>query len=97
MRQVYKIDKDGNYVEPVLLADEEAIPKDCIEQSPPDGMYQANYDKKKKKWFDLAKPDKPQLAVMPKELRDGREVNLLLEELLSRVEALEQENRELKK
>jgi hypothetical protein len=35
MKQVFKIDSDGFYVEPVILQDNEKTPIDCIETMPP--------------------------------------------------------------
>lgn len=40
MKQVYRIDADGYYVEPVI-ADE--TPSDCIEIQPPQGLYRAKW------------------------------------------------------
>jgi len=40
MKQVYRIDADGYYVEPVI-ADE--IPSDCIEIQPPQGLYRGKW------------------------------------------------------
>lgn len=87
--QVYRIDKDGIYVEPVLLSEGEKLPKDCVELAPPDGMYKAKYDAKKKKWTDIGKPKEVRRVKLPEKMRDGIETNLLLEDLLRRVEALE--------
>jgi len=93
MRQVYQIDKIGNYVEPVILSDTEELPEDCVELSPPDGMYKARYNRKKKEWTDAGKPEEARRVKLPEKMRDSIETNLLLEELLSRVEALEQQKK----
>ena len=40
--QVYKIDKKGYYIKPVVMSDDET-PMDCIEIQPPDGLYRAKW------------------------------------------------------
>lgn len=37
MRQVYKIDAEGYYVEPVIVDD--GTPTDCVEEAPPAGLF----------------------------------------------------------
>ncbi|MEH7511597.1 hypothetical protein V7146_02450 [Gottfriedia acidiceleris] len=39
MKQVYKFDEDGNYIEPVLIGDDEPIPSDCTELELPQPNY----------------------------------------------------------
>ena len=43
MRQVYKINKNGYYIEPVILKKDKYIPDDCIEEKPPNGLYRAKW------------------------------------------------------
>lgn len=45
MRQVYRIDSDGFYVEPVILTNEGSadLPADCVEMAPP-SFYKAKWD-----------------------------------------------------
>lgn len=43
IKQVFKIDEDGYYVEPVIILEGEELPSDCIEERPPDGLYKAQW------------------------------------------------------
>ena len=43
MKQVYKIDSEGHYIEPVLLKKDEEIPLNHIETQPIDGLYRARW------------------------------------------------------
>ena len=43
MKQVYKIDKDGFYLEPVLIGNDEVAPMDCVTVPPTEGMFKAQY------------------------------------------------------
>lgn len=43
MRQVYRFDNDGIYIEPVLLKNNDIMPDDCTEIHPPDGLYRAKF------------------------------------------------------
>jgi hypothetical protein len=40
MKQVYRIDADGYYVEPVIT---DETPSDCIEVQPPQGLYRGKW------------------------------------------------------
>lgn len=44
MKQVFKIDSDGFYLEPVILSDNEAIPSDCVEEFPTEGMFKHKWN-----------------------------------------------------
>lgn len=41
MKQVYRIDKDGFYIEPVLIEETDLVPDACVEDRPPDSLYKA--------------------------------------------------------
>jgi hypothetical protein len=43
MKFVYRIDKDGYYIEPVILKENDNIPSDCIETRPQDGFYKPQF------------------------------------------------------
>lgn len=43
MKQVFKFDADGYYLEPVILDDNEAIPADCTDVQPQDGLYKGQF------------------------------------------------------
>lgn len=43
MRQVFKFDSNGFYLEPVILQDNEEMPNDCTEIQPQDGLYKAQF------------------------------------------------------
>lgn len=42
MKQVYRMDEDGHYIEPVILSDAEPVPADCVEIMPP-SFYKAKW------------------------------------------------------
>lgn len=44
MKQVFKVDENGYFVEPVLIEDDEELPSDCVEIPFPDGMYRPKWD-----------------------------------------------------
>lgn len=44
MKQVFKINKDGLYLEPVLIQDNEDIPEYCVEEMPTEGLYNAKFE-----------------------------------------------------
>jgi YHS domain-containing protein len=39
MIQVFRIDKNGFYIEPVIIQDTEPIPLDCVQLMPPSGLF----------------------------------------------------------
>jgi hypothetical protein len=41
MKQVFRYDENGFYVEPVILQEGEEIPSDCIEKQPQEGLHKA--------------------------------------------------------
>lgn len=43
MKQVYRIDSDGFYIEPVIIEDDQIIPSDCVELRPLDGLFKGKY------------------------------------------------------
>ena len=43
MKQVFKFDSNGFYVEPVILDDKEGIPTDCTSVQPPDGLFKGKF------------------------------------------------------
>lgn len=46
MRQVYKIDSQGLYIEPVLLNEGEVLPPECVEVKPVNGLYKHKWNGK---------------------------------------------------
>jgi hypothetical protein len=44
MKQVFRINELGEYVEPVILQDGEEIPLDCVEDIPTEGLYKAKWN-----------------------------------------------------
>jgi hypothetical protein len=43
VKQVFRYDQKGFYVEPVILQNNEPIPSDCTEVKPTDGLYKAKF------------------------------------------------------
>jgi hypothetical protein len=41
VKQVYRYDLEGFYVEPVILEDKEDIPANCTEKNPENGLFKA--------------------------------------------------------
>jgi hypothetical protein len=44
VRQVYRIDKEGFFIEPVVLGTDDVFPDDCVETFPTSGMYKQKWD-----------------------------------------------------
>lgn len=43
MKQVFRIDDQGFFVEPVMIAEDEELPGDCVDEMPPYGLYKPKY------------------------------------------------------
>lgn len=43
MKQVYRIDDNGFYIEPVILKERETLPSNCVEVTPTNGLYKAKF------------------------------------------------------
>lgn len=43
MIQVYRIDSNGYFIEPVVLDGNQEVPSDCVTVIPPDGLYKAQF------------------------------------------------------
>lgn len=44
MKVVRRVDESGLFVEDVLIADDETVPPDCVEEGPPEGVRRARWD-----------------------------------------------------
>jgi hypothetical protein len=44
MKQVYKIDSDGFYLEPVIIEDADTLPDNCVEEFPTKGLYKHRWN-----------------------------------------------------
>lgn len=82
MKQVYRIDHNGFYVEPVILEENEPIPSDCVEGLPLEGLL-------KLKWNGEAWEEGATL--------EEQEAFLSQIQPVSELEHLKQENQQLKK
>ena len=63
MKQYYKFDENGYYLEPVIAvySDEDPMPDDVTDIRPPDGLYHGRFDKTAQAWVeDAPKPDAPE-------------------------------------
>lgn len=56
MKQVYRIDEVGFYIEPVMIEAEEETPQDCVEVMPP-SMYKAHWTGSE--WVEAGEPPTP--------------------------------------
>lgn len=72
--QVYKIDKNGYYIEPVIIKNEE-IPSDCVKARPPEPMYKVKWNGTK--WVEEGAPQEPK----PKEPTENDMIMLAIAEL----------------
>jgi hypothetical protein len=43
MKQVFRFDNSGFYLEPVVLKSDEEVPADCTDVAPPDGLFKAKF------------------------------------------------------
>jgi N-methylhydantoinase B/oxoprolinase/acetone carboxylase alpha subunit len=43
-KQIYRIDQDGYFIEPVLISEDEKTPADCVEVFPTSGMYKQKWN-----------------------------------------------------
>jgi hypothetical protein len=43
LKQVFRIDTTGYFIEPVILGDNETTPQNCVELMPTMGLYKAQY------------------------------------------------------
>jgi hypothetical protein len=43
LKQVYRIDINGYFIEPVVLDENEEVPSDCVDITPTDGLYKAQF------------------------------------------------------
>jgi hypothetical protein len=43
MKQVYRFNENGFYIEPVLISENDDIPLDCTNIKPNDGLYKAKF------------------------------------------------------
>lgn len=57
MKQVYRIDSEKYYLEPVVLSHKEPIPVDCREETPPNGLFRAKRNSDDTAWIEGASQD----------------------------------------
>ena len=55
MRQVFRFDEEGYYVEPVIIENWKAIPTDCTDLPLPNPIYMPKWDGAK--WVEMATED----------------------------------------
>lgn len=81
MIQVYRIDEEGYFVEPVLVPDEKSIPEDCVTEFPSYGLFKPKWDGGR--WVEglseeeikaiLEKSNKPQPPTIEEQIQQLRE------------------------
>lgn len=42
-KQVYKVDENGIYIEPIIVGEKEDIPYNYIDEKPPNGLYRPKW------------------------------------------------------
>lgn len=89
MVQVYRIDEEGYFVEPVLVPDEDSIPEDCVAEFPTYGLFKPKWDGEK--WIEglseeeinaiLEESNKPRPPTIEERIEAAEEalISLLLE------------------
>jgi len=90
MKQVFKIDGDGIYIEPVIVEDDAVMVDGLIDTHIPDGFYKPKWDKFNKKWIEgknQEEIDTIKNAPVPK-----TEIEILKEELAASKEETAQMN-----
>lgn len=79
IKQVYKIDSAGYYIEPVIIGDSCEVPLDCIKVIPPDGLYRAKWNGER--WVEgLTKEEIEQAKRKEERHQQIRQLESLLEE-----------------
>lgn len=85
MKQVFKIDNEGFYIEDVILEDDDIIPIGCIEVECPDGFYRPKWNGRI--WIEGLTKDEIEELRKPKP-QPPSEMDLLKEEVLQQSEAM---------
>lgn len=44
MKNVFRVDQEGYFVEPVRIAEKEKAPIDCVDVTPPNGLYNPKWN-----------------------------------------------------
>lgn len=66
MKQVFRIDGQGFYIEPVILNDNEPCPSDCREDKPQDGLYKIKRNSQDTGWEEgLTQPEIDNIRNIP--------------------------------
>jgi hypothetical protein len=76
MKQVWKIDTDGFYLEPVKIQDDEELTEDLIDIEPPQGAHKARFDGEK--WVETVPQDEIDAQLNPP--IEKTEIDILKEE-----------------
>lgn len=80
MRQVFRIDGNGFYKEPVILMDNEKTPVDCVEDKPTDGLYKAQ--RVEGQWIEGATQEEIEATQLPQAPPVQERIEALEEALL---------------
>jgi hypothetical protein len=52
MKQVYKFDDNGWYIEPVIIKDGDALPANCADKALPQPNWKPRFDKSQNVWIE---------------------------------------------
>ncbi|MBS4200274.1 hypothetical protein KHA93_11595 [Bacillus sp. FJAT-49732] len=76
MKQVYKINSEGFYIEPVIIdEDVEETPENCVELAPSDGMYRPKWTGTE--WIeDMSQEEIEALKNAPKPLTEVEQLRI---------------------
>ncbi|PEJ57388.1 hypothetical protein CN692_13320 [Bacillus sp. AFS002410] len=77
MKQVYRFDENGKYIEPVLLGDDEEIEEDCTEKPLPQPNYRPIFNGSE--WVETITQE--ELDEMLNRPQDKTEIEILKERL----------------
>lgn len=88
MIQVYKVDSEGFYLEPVIIKEGDTIPNDCVEEKLPNGLYKARFVDGQ--WIEGLSPEEIEA------LNPSTKEKTQIDKLQEKVDKLEQEIKEMK-
>lgn len=86
MRQVYKYDEDGFYLEPIVLHEHEPLPSNCTEIAPEGGLFKAKHINGH--WFESL--PQSEIDQMFNQSTQPSEIELLKQENAALVKRLEE-------
>lgn len=72
LREVYKTDEKGIYIEPIQVSEEGGLPLYCIETKPTEGLFRARWDALGQVWVEDATLEEIEASKKPTEDLESR-------------------------